>query len=62
MSDWINGDPNEAASHRKISYIMRLLDTRHVRKVTAEKIIDMLSEEHEYGNGLEDLKAIQRPS
>lgn len=61
-AQWINGDPNEAASHRQISYIMRLLDTRHVRKVTAEKIIAMLSEEHEYGNGLEDLKAIQRPS
>ena len=59
---WINGDPNEAASHRQISYIMRLLDTRHVRKVTAEKIIAMLSEEHEYGNGLDDLKQIQRPS
>lgn len=62
MSDWINGDPNEAASHRQIGYIMRLLDTRHVRKITAERIIALLVEEHEHGSGLEDLKQIQRPS
>lgn len=53
-------DRSEMASDRQIVVIYNMLERRHVRRVTAEKIIALLSEEHEHDNGLGDLKEIQR--
>lgn len=56
----VSADRSDMATDRQISAIYNMLERRHVRRVTAEKIIALLSEEHEQDNGLGDLKEIQR--
>jgi hypothetical protein len=42
--------------------INSLLERRHVRMITAARIIDLLSSEHEHDNGLQLIKSILKPT